>query len=293
MPSRAPLAIATCREFPVLLDDDQPIVAGLAAHGVVAETVLWDEPRDWTRYAGVLLRSVWDYYQRPTEFLAWLAQLEARGVRLWNPIPLVRWNADKRYLRDLEARGVRVPPTCWVEPGTSVEQALSAIRATGWDDLVVKPSVSGGAWRTLRLRRAELDGARAHLAEVLRDSALLAQPFLPEIVRDGELSLLFFGGRFSHAVRKRPKAGDYRVQWSHGGTQAALTPPPALIAEARAVFAAAPSPGLYARVDGILRDGHLLLMELEQLEPYLFLAEVPGSAERFVGALLEQLGARA
>lgn len=283
------LAIATCREFPVLLDDDAPLVAGLAARGVAAETVLWDEERDWGRYAAVLLRSVWDYYQRPAEFLPWLDGLERKRVPLWNPVDLVRWNSDKRYLRDLEARGIPIPPTLWIEPTEAPEAALERVLATGWTDLVVKPTISGGAWRTRRLRRAEVAGEAAFLREVLSASAAMVQPFLPEILRDGEVSLLFFGGEFSHAVRKRPRTGDYRVQWSHGGTQASFEPSADLVAQAGTVLDAAPSPGLYARVDGILQGERLVLMELEQIEPYLFLAEGPGAAERFVTALCARL----
>ena len=287
MPPR--IAIATCREYPVLLDDDQPLVAGLAARGVVAETVLWDAERDWSRYAAVLLRSVWDYYQRPQEFLAWLELLERRGVSLWNPVALVRWNADKRYLRDLEARGIAIPPTLWIEPADAPEAALERMLATGWADLVVKPTISGSAWRTRRLRRAEVPEQGAFLREVLSASAAMVQPFLPEILSAGEVSLLFFGGVFSHAVVKRPRAGDYRVQWTHGGTQTRFEPDAQLVAQAQAVLEAAPSAGLYARVDGILEGERLVLMELEQIEPYLYLAECPGAAERFVAALCARL----
>lgn len=273
----------------MLLDDDAPLVAGLAARNVTAETVLWDAERDWSRYAAVLLRSVWDYYQRPQEFLAWLDRLEREGVPLWNPVGLVRWNSDKRYLRDLEARGITIPPTLWIEPTEAPEAALERVLATGWAELVVKPTISGGAWRTRRLRRAEVPEQAEFLREVLSASAAMVQPFLPEILEAGEVSLLFFGGEFSHAVLKRPRAGDYRVQWSHGGTQARFEPAAPLVTQARAVLDAAPSAGLYARVDGILKGGRLVLMELEQIEPYLFLAEGPGAAERFVAALCARL----
>jgi glutathione synthase/RimK-type ligase-like ATP-grasp enzyme len=120
---------------------------------------------------------------------------------------------------------------------------------------------------------------------MLASGALLAQPFLPEIVADGELSLLFFGGEFSHAVRKRAKPGDFRVQWTHGGTHVAEAVSRSLVDEARRVLAAAPSPGLYARVDGIVRDGRFVLMELEQIEPYLFFAQSTDGAQRFAAAI--------
>lgn len=289
----ARLAIATCAAYPRLLEDDLPLVAALEARGVAVEVAVWDAPRDWTAFDAVLLRSVWDYYERPGEFFPWLAGLERAGVRTWNPPGLVRWNGDKRYLQDLAAQGVAIPPTLVVAAGTPMAEAQARVAATGWDEVVVKPAVSGGAWRTHRLRAHEVAGAGAAFDEVLSGGALLAQPFLPEIEAEGEVSLVFFEGRYSHAVRKRAKPGDWRVQWTHGGTHVAMEPAPALLEQARAVLAAAPEPGLYARVDGIVRDGRLLLMELEQVEPFLFFGEGPAGAVRLAEAVVARLAARA
>ena len=285
----ARLAIATCSAYPRLLEDDLPLVSALEARGVAVEVAVWDVPRDWTAFDAVLLRSVWDYYERPGEFFPWLAGLERAGVRTWNPPSLVRWNGDKRYLHDLAARGVAIPPTLVVPEGTAVPEAQARVAAMGWDEVVVKPAVSGGAWRTHRLRAHQVAGAGAAFAEVLSGGALLAQPFLPEIEAEGEVSLVFFEGRYSHAVRKRAKPGDWRVQWTHGGTHVAMEPTPALLEQARAVLAAAPEPGLYARVDGIVRDGRLLLMELEQVEPFLFFGEGPAGAVRLAQAVALRL----
>lgn len=287
MPHR--LAVATCRAWPGLLGDDAPLVAALAERGVEVEGVIWDEPHDWALHDAVLLRSVWDYFERPRAFGAWLGALEQAAVPCWNPPSLVRWNADKHYLLELAGRGVSQPPLLVVEAGTPVKEALARVRATGWADLVLKPAISGGAWRTRRVSREALHEAAAHVAEVLGESALLAQPFLPEILEAGELSFVFIEGVFSHAVRKRAKPGDYRVQWTHGGTHAAIDAAPALVEQARRALLAAPEPGLYARVDGIVRDGRLLLMELEQIEPYLFFREAPASAGRMADAILRRL----
>jgi glutathione synthase/RimK-type ligase-like ATP-grasp enzyme len=261
------------------------------AAGVPVAPVLWDAPRDWTAYRGVLLRSPWDYFEHAAKFRAWLDELERERVPCWNPVPLVRWNMDKRYLRDLEARGVPIVPTLWFDgadaraPDAIAERVASA----GWPEVVVKPTVSGGAWRTLRLRREEVAAHGEHLKTVLAESGLMVQPFLPEILAEGEYSFVFFDGAYSHAAQKRAKPGDYRVQWTHGGTHVPAAVSRALVAQAEAALAAAPEPGLYARVDGVVRDGRLLLMELEQIEPYLFFAQGPGSAERFVAALSARL----
>lgn len=286
-----PVAIATCREFPALHPDDHPLVAALTAAGIESEPVLWDDDVEWRRFRGVLLRSVWDYPEKADAFRGWLDRLERAGTPCWNPISLVRWNLDKLYLRELAAKGVPTPPTLFVErgPRASAQDVVARIVAAGWPEVVVKPSVSGGAWRTLRLARDEVPSRTAAFEEILAESSLIAQPFLPEIAAQGEWSFLFFGGAFSHAVVKRPRTGDFRVQWSHGGTHVRADAPPALVAQAGAVLDAAPAAGLYARVDGVVRDGTFLLMELEQIEPYLFFAEDPPSVERFVRALAIRL----
>lgn len=283
------LAIATCHHYPALTDDDIPLVAALLAAGIPSQPVVWNADASWSSYSAVLLRSPWDYFQHAEAFSAWLDRLDREGVACWNPTSLVRWNLDKKYLRDLEAKGVLLLPTLWIDQGTPPEEAIARIADTGWADLVVKPTVSAGAWRTLRVRREEIRSQAPFLREILSESTLMAQPFAPEITRDGELSLLFFSGKYSHSVVKKAKSGDFRVQWTHGGTQEEYRAPASLITQAEAVLAAAPSAGLYARVDGILRDGRLVLMELEQIEPYLFFAQGPGSLDRFVAEVKARL----
>jgi glutathione synthase/RimK-type ligase-like ATP-grasp enzyme len=281
------IAIATCREYPGLLDDDRPFHEALARQGVVAEPALWDGDVAWVDYDAVLLRSVWDYYQREAEFRAWLDRLDRDRVPLWNRTSLVRWNMDKRYLEDLEERGIATVPTLWFDRGADAEAVAVGVSTARWDEVVLKPTVSGGAWRTLRTR--DVRGHREAVAEILGSSGLMAQPFVRQVVDDGEYSLVFFGGEYSHAVRKRGKPGDFRVQWTHGGTHVAWTPSPSVVEQARAVVAAAPAAGAYARVDGVLVDGRLVLMELEQIEPYLFFEQAPGAAERFAKVLRDRL----
>ena len=194
------IAIATCREYPVLTDDDLPIVAGLAAAGVTAEPVVWNDDVVWTEYAAVVLRSTWDYHLHPEAFTAWLDQLDRMQVPCWNPTSLVRWNLDKHYLTELAGKGVSTVPTLWIERSSSPNDAVGHILATGWSDLVLKPAISAGAWKTLRVSRDDVKAQTAYIGDVLAGSAILVQPFLPEIVDEGEFSFLFFGGEFSHAV---------------------------------------------------------------------------------------------
>jgi glutathione synthase/RimK-type ligase-like ATP-grasp enzyme len=289
-PTSARVAFATDRDNAALCPDDRLLADAFEASGIKVAPEIWDEPSvRWRSYAAVVIRSTWDYFDKFNAYWVWLSRLEREGVRLLNPPSVVRENIDKRYLRRLAAAGVPVVPTIWVE-GTSHTKAELAtlVRALAWDEVVVKPAVAAGATRTARARRDALATDPTPLAEALRDGAALIQPFLPEIVQDGEWSLLYFDGEFSHAVVKTPKSGDYRVQWRHGGGQRIETPPPDVQRQAREILRHVDKGGgncLYARVDGVVRDGKFLLMELELTEPYLFLAEGgPEATQRFVQA---------
>ncbi|MFO0934321.1 MAG: hypothetical protein U1E39_16665 [Planctomycetota bacterium] len=288
---RPRLAVVTCAEYPDLCDDDRRLLPALEAVGLDAEPVVWDREARWPRFDGVLLRSPWDYFLASPAFLAVLDGLARAGVRCWNDPALVRWNADKRYLRALEARGVATVPTLWFDAPPAPAELAARVAAAGWDEVVAKPTVSAGAWRTLRLARADLAATSLPALPPSGGAGWMVQPFLPEVVADGELSFVFVDGTFSHAVRKEAKAGDFRVQWTHGGRETPVEASPALVAQAAAALAAAPDAGLYARVDGVVRGGRLWLMELELIEPYLYLGHAPTAAARLAAALARRLRA--
>jgi hypothetical protein len=234
----------------------------------------------------VLVRSCWDYHHRLEEFLAWVARLERAEVPVWNPPALLRWNSHKGYLRDLSARGIPIVPTRWLERGAPVDLA-QLLRDAEWRDVVVKPAVSASAHGTWRTSVDAASADQRRLDELLRAGDVMVQPLMSEVrdPEEGEWSILFLGGRLSHAVLKRPAAGDYRVQWEFGGTAVTTAPPDTLLADAAAVMAAVPGDPLYARVDGVERDGRLVLMELELIEPHLFLGWDAGAAARLAGAV--------
>ena len=282
---RPRVALVTSAALPSLYGDEQALPSAFAAAGVDAAPVGWSDPEvAWSRYDAVVIRSTWDYFQRIGEFVAWLDRLERERVRVYNPVPLVRWNFDKRYLAELARRGVRIVPTRFFDAGARVDLA-ALMREAGWTEAIVKPAVSGGAWRTHRFGVAEAAAVQRELDEILRGSGALVQPFLDEIPRVGEHSLFFFGGRFSHAVVKTPASGDFRVQAQFGGTHRAIEPPAEMLEAARAVLGLLPAPALYARIDGVERDGRFELMEVEVIEPYLFLPGSPGAIERYVDAV--------
>jgi glutathione synthase/RimK-type ligase-like ATP-grasp enzyme len=281
-----PVTFVTYHALPHLSDDDRLAADALAQRGVDVVPARWDDPAvRWEAFDLVVVRSCWDYHLRAPEMRAWLDRLDATGARTWNPTALLRWNMDKRYLRDIAARGIPVVPTRWVAAGDDVTLA-GALAERGWARAVVKPVVSASAhdtWVTTADRAVE-DEAR--FREVARGGAMV-QGFVDAVVEDGEWSVIFFRGRFSHAVLKRPRAGDFRVQAEKGGTATLTEPPPGLVDAAMRALAAAPTPTLYARVDGCMVDGAFVLMELELLEPSLFLACDPTAAARFADAIVD------
>ncbi|MFB6089577.1 MAG: RimK family alpha-L-glutamate ligase [Halobellus sp.] len=287
------IALATSADLPSLIDDDADFVAALRDRGATPEPVVWsDESVAWGDYDAVVVRSVWDYYRRPEAFAAWVDRLDSAPCRVWNPPATLRWNGHKRYLRDLAARGVPVLETEYVERGTDVSLA-AVFDARGWEEAVVKPAVSAGAFETKRIPEGDADAEEAWLSDLLGRRDVLIQRYAPEIVR-GELSLVYFGGDYSHAVRKRPEAGDFRVQSEHGGAVAAASPSAELEEQGRRVVEAVTAEldgdvPLYARVDGVARKGTLRLIEVELVEPELFFRADPDAGARFADALLDRL----
>ncbi|MDQ5867553.1 MAG: hypothetical protein M3390_17765, partial [Chloroflexota bacterium] len=283
------VALATYRDLPLLCDDDRLLLDYLNRHGVQAEAVVWDaDDTAWRSFDCVVLRSCWDYHLRPTEFAEWVKGLAAAQVPMLNPAPTVLWNMDKAYLQDLDRDGVKVVPTVWLRNGEPVD--LHAIlERHAWDEAVIKPSISATAFKTWRTTLSEASEHDAELQQMLAGADLLVQPFIKEVAEKGEWSLVFLGGEYSHAVLKRPREGDFRVQEKFGGSARRETPPDELVAQASDVLARSGKPWSYARVDGVDVEGELVLMELELIEPYLFLAEHPQAAQRFAEAIVRQM----
>ena len=284
------VALATCTKLPTLNEDDLLLVPPLQELGVTAVPAVWDSPDVcWEEFQGVVVRSCWDYHHRLEEFLAWVARLERAGIPVWNPPAILRWNSHKGYLRDLAARGVPIVPTRWLGRGEPVDLA-TLLEDAGWRDAVVKPAVSASASETWRTSTEAAAGDQARLGELLRAGDVMVQPFVSEVRDRGEWSIIFLGGRFSHAVLKQPAEHDYRVQWEFGGTAVTQAPPSGLLADAQAVMGAVPGYPLYARVDGVERGGRLMLMELELIEPHLFLGWEADATRRLAVALGALMG---
>lgn len=278
------VALVTYAGEPELTSDDRRLQTALAARGADARAVNWDATEDWNRFDAIVIRSPWDYYKRYDEFSAWLYRLEASRARVYNPVPLLRWNSTKAYLRQLDDAGVVVPPTVWIARGEQVS-LCGLMQERHWETVVVKPTISATAYHTYRIGPLVTDEDQAKVDALTARRDVMVQPYLDEVASAGELSLLFFNGTFSHAVLKRPRTGDFRVQSDFGGSVESITPSPQVIAEAARVLTAAPEPTLYARVDGCIVGGHFMLMELEAVEPCLFFNYDDGAADRMAACL--------
>ncbi len=272
--------------------DDRPLRAALRHRGVEVHQPSWDDPTyDWSRCDACLIRTTWDYHERLDEYLAW-AKRVSECTKLFNCYELVRWNTDKRYLRDLEAKGVPVIPSVWLDPGSTVD-LRAELQRNGWDRAFLKPVVGSTARETVRFdsSKAGIAEAQKHLDRMLERESMILQPYLSSVETEGELSAIFIDGELTHAVRKVPVNGDYRVQDDFGGKDEPITLSEEDSRLAADVLSTVEFDWLYARLD-FLRDaeGKLKLTELEMVEPSLFLRHGPNAAHALADALCRRIG---
>ncbi|OQS42538.1 ATP-grasp domain-containing protein [Chromobacterium haemolyticum] len=269
--------------------EDGLVLAALQRQGLRARRLAWDDPdMDWAGARCALFRTTWDYFERLPAFSDWLARA-AGQTRLFNEIGLIRWNLDKHYLSELQQNAVHTVDTRYIEKGAP--QTLRQLLAErGWNDAILKPAVSGAARHTYRVVPANAEMLECAYAELIQQEAMLLQPMQHSVLSQGELSLIVIDGHFSHAIRKTPKSGDFRVQDDHGGQVHPHQADAQEIAFAEAAVRAVPFDVLYARVD-VIRDNHgrLAVMELEMIEPELFFRFRPQAAEELAAALARRL----
>jgi glutathione synthase/RimK-type ligase-like ATP-grasp enzyme len=272
-----------------ILRDDQLLQSALETHGLSSVRVDWADPDvDWSRFRCAVFRTTWDYFERRREFLAWLNRIRTQ-TRLCNDAALVDWNIDKHYLADLESRGVPIVPSRFIERGAEVT-LHEALDESGWDDAIIKPCISGAARHTYRLNRTNAAGLEPIVRRLLVEESLILQPFLGSVLNDGEVTLMFFDGRVTHGVRKVPRPGDFRVQDDFGGTVHRHEPSIEQIEFAERVMAACPLEAAYGRVDLVRDDGdRLVVMELELIEPELWLRNHPPAATAFADAIAKRV----
>ncbi|MEM6675539.1 MAG: hypothetical protein AAF726_22000 [Planctomycetota bacterium] len=282
------IALITDPGHPGLRADDVALPAAFAARGAEATPVPWGASIGADEFDAAVVRTPWDYFLRPAAFLAWVEDLP---VEILNPAPIVRWNHDKRYLFELAERGVaELPETALLAPDERPARLDAELDRIGADKAVLKPAVSGGAHRTRVVGRGEaVEWTGAD------EGVFLVQEHVGAVLTRGEWSLMFFGGRYSHSVRKTAKRGDFRVQSEHGGEVLVEDAPAALVDAAARVLQGVPTDATlpYARVDLVeADDGRALLMELELIEPELFLRSDPDAPARLVDSVLAQVRSR-
>ena len=273
------IIFATCDQQPLITADDEILADALSGLDVTAVPVPWTEldPHAVADAPPILLRSTWDYHRLPTMFRAWLEALDASERSIWNPAAVAKDNVDKIYLREIEAQGVAIPRTRWLEH-VSLDEIRRTLDEERWPRAVLKPRIAATAYGTFLVdQNSVLDDNDLAPA---RASGALLQEVVPEVVEDGEISAVYFGGVFSHAIRKHAAAGEFRVQKDFGGrvVRAELSADQRAFADR--VAALVPADCLYARIDFVETATGPLLMELELIEPELYFLSVPEAAPR-------------
>jgi glutathione synthase/RimK-type ligase-like ATP-grasp enzyme len=289
-PKQIDIAFITAREMPKPDQETHLIVDAVKGMEMRADVIPWDSSVDWAKIPLVVIRSAWDYFKRLPEFLAWARHVDVVS-RLVNPYAVVEWNSHKSYLQQLSRKGVPTVPTILLERG-AVENSARVLSGSGWSEVVIKPAVSIGAIGAFHTRTEEKASAD-HLESLLAEGDVLVQPFVSSVSIAGEVSMIYFDGEFSHAIRKLPTAGEYRVQDHYGGTVHPHVPTVEEHGVSTAALAATPKDTMYARVDLVSLDDRPVVMELELIEPVLFLSSSPDGTQRFAEILYSAVGNRA
>jgi hypothetical protein len=283
------IAFVTSSSTPGITQDDQLLSAELEKLGLDCISAPWDEGGiDWNEFDMILFRSCWNYHLKPKKFNEWIRSLpEGKTV---NSTSLIAWNLNKKYLKDLERSGVFLPETEFLERDTFYPQQLSDILLKrNWSKAVLKPCISASSFKTEVVTNENALQVGQQLVDTLTSDGMILQRFQDEVVSKGELSIIFFNGHFSHALIKRAKPNEFRVQKEFGGTHALISPPTELIEQARHILTHLPEVPSYARVDGIDVGGTFVLMELELIEPVLFFASANASATKLADVLIAKL----
>jgi len=281
------IAFATSKDFPNLLSDDRLIVDKLKDYGISVNPVIWnDKSINWEQFDVVVVRSPWDYYYHPEDYKSWLSSFLHSKTKLLNPPQTILDNVDKRYLLDLEQQGIAIIPTALVTEGS--QQSLELlIQQNNWDKIVIKPVISAGAYGTWRSSKKTAINDQTKFAEQITKETVFVQPFMPEIQSEGEWSVIYINGEYSHSVLKSVKGKDFRIQEEFGGTTKFVEPTRDILKQTQKIMDLQQEALLYARVDGVIRDGQFLLMELEVNEPSLFFEFSQSAVEMFAQAVYE------
>jgi hypothetical protein len=273
-----------------LFEEDNLLIRGFEAHGFQASPVVWSDPNiDWSQFDIALIRSTWDYLDASEHFLNVLSKIESSSCKLFNPLSVVRWNMDKHYLLDLEKQGVQIIPT-YTTSQVELDTLHKRCVENQWQTVILKPTIGLAASNTYRVPLDELENALIKIRTDQPHSEYLIQPFIENIITEGEWSFIYFNQQLSHVLLKKPAPNDYRVQGIYGGTIQSSQPPSHDLLQAASVLDKLPSDILYARLDFVRVNGQLSVMEVELIEPIFSFNLVPESIMRLVDATKIKIG---
>ncbi|MFT5858498.1 MAG: glutathione synthase/RimK-type ligase-like ATP-grasp enzyme [Flavobacteriaceae bacterium] len=272
-----------------VIDEDYMLFHALERKGLKVHRTNWDDANfDWTTTEHIIFRTIWDYAERYPEFASWL-ELVCAKTKLINEKSLIYWNIDKHYLADLSKAGVRIPNTEFIEIGD--KRTLSEIVSElNWKEIILKPSISGGSRHTYRFELDQTPKYEAVFKELISEESMLVQEFQSQILTKGEVACMVYGGEYSHAIIKRGKPGEFRIQDDFGGTVAPYKPDAEMIAFVEKAFAACSPKPVYARIDIIWNNqNELCIGEIELIEPELWFRLHEPSADQCAAAVHEHL----
>ncbi|WP_233553711.1 ATP-grasp domain-containing protein [Algoriphagus lacus] len=271
------------------IDEDKILSAILTELGISHEIQAWSDPQvDWSNYSHLLIKSTWDYFDYYPEFLQWIEKIQQLGIPVLNDLKTVKWNSSKNYLLEIEEKGYPVIAGMILPKGIRPNLELIKQKVTS-EIFVVKPLVSGGAKNTLKIPVKDWAEYEEKVFQLVQNEDFLVQPFVSEVAEVGEYSMIFFNRTFSHGVLKTPAKSDFRVQHYFGGTIQEIHPSATMLESGQKLIDTFGADTLYSRVDGVEIDGVFHLMELELIEPYLFLGLSEKAIPNYRDALKKRL----
>ena len=280
------IGLITCKKLPALTASEQLLIPIFARHNINATSLVWDdETINWSNYDYLIFRSIWDSHLNPVAFSNWLRHLKNINVKTFNPVDTVQFNQHKFYLKYLEQKGVAIIPTLFIEKTDRLY--LGELKNKGWKKAVIKPAISASAYLTELFDIDDIQKIEEKYHDIAIEKDLLVQQFMPEIQSFGELSLIFFNKKYAHTVLKTAKDKDFRVQYEYGGKTKIYYPDKTIIETAEKIVKLFDGDILYARVDGVIKNNELVVMEIELIEPELFFEYGDNARERFVEAAIE------
>lgn len=283
------IGLLTCSKLPELMPMDKALIPKFHELGIEAIPVIWNETNvDWKSFDCLVFRNTWDYFEYPEEFNQWLDYIQMSNIPTLNSLDIIQWNIHKFYLKELQGAGVAIIPTVFIDTATK-ELDLSFLEEMNWNEFVIKPAVSGGSFHTERHVSGDWRDVQDRYRQLFPNQCLLVQKFESSILSSGELSMIFLDNVFSHAVIKTAQKGEFRIQTQFGGVYNPIVATDKQISVAEKIIKYIDKDLSYARIDGLIVDGEFLLMEVELIEPDLYMQFAEDQHSLFVSNIAKRI----